>query len=636
MTGKRAKFSQWPLVRFLMCIGPNLRFVIGAALMGIGKFTLPLVFPLAFKYIIDVLLTKQSVGNDKVDRLFDAYCSNVSAVFHHSVDVQTKLAVVSVSLLILYAAQSVASYYRNYWGGIAGNQLIFGLQCALFAHLQELAHSYFDRNPSGAVVSRILNDVMQAQELVNSALIDVWMDAISLCLVILALFAMDWRLALVALAIAPVWIVFMRYFSPRIKAVSHQMQEAVEDISGQVHERVVGVATVKSFGREEDEVRHFKDRADGLYSSTIDKVKLAAEQEMLIQLLTRSAPIAVIWVGALMILHGTMTLGTMIAFFTYLGFLYLPLERFSQLSVIVSASMAAIERIFGFLDLKSEITDHPLAQPFAVKRGSVAFENVSFAYRPRESSPGNGNGVPALREVLKGINLTVAGGQRVALVGRSGAGKTTLANLIPRFYDPTAGRILIDGKDIRHYTLKSLRSAVSVVTQDALLFSASIGDNLRYARPDATRKMLWQALELANLRDFVERLPDGVNTIIGERGVKVSGGQRQRLALARAFLKDSLIVVLDEATSAVDVEAENQIHEAIERLMRNRTVFMIAHRLRSAMTADLVVVLEGGSVVETGTHDQLLDREDGVYGQLYREQLRGLAVDLPGSAQAHL
>ena len=634
MTGKRAKFSHWPLARFLICIKPNLRFVIGAALMGIGKFTLPLAFPLAFKYVIDILLTKQSARNDKVDRLFDAYCRNIIAALHHSPDVQAKLAVISVSLLILYGAQSVASYYRNYWGGIAGNQLIFGLQCDLFAHLQELAHSYFDHNPSGAVVSRILNDVMQAQELVNSALIDVWMDAISLCLVILALFAMDWRLALVALAIAPVWVVFMRYFSPRIKAVSHQMQEAVEDISGQVHERVMGVATVKSFGREADEVRHFKKRADGLYANTIVKVKLAAEQEMFIQLLTRSAPIAVIWVGASMILNGTMTLGTMIAFFTYLGFLYLPLERFSQLSVIVSASMAAIERIFGFLDLKSEITDHPLAQPFAVRRGSVAFENVSFAYRPRESSPGKGNG--ALCEVLKGINLTLAGGQRVALVGRSGAGKTTVANLIPRFYDPTVGRVLIDGKDLRHYTLKSLRSSVSVVTQDALLFSASIHDNLRYARPDATQKMLWQALELANLRDFVERLPDGINTIIGERGVKVSGGQRQRLALARAFLKDSLIVVLDEATSAVDVEAENQIHEAIERLMRNRTVFMIAHRLRSAMTADLVVVLEHGSVVETGTHDQLLHREDGVYAQLYREQLRGLALDLPGSAQAHL
>ncbi|HTT76194.1 MAG TPA: ABC transporter ATP-binding protein [Candidatus Binataceae bacterium] len=636
MSRKSEKISKRPLVRFLICIKPNLRFVVGAALMGIGKFTLPLLFPLAFKFIIDVILMKHSAGNDKVDWLFDVYCRHVITLFHRNPTGEMKLMVVSLSLLVLYAVQSVASYYRNYWGGIAGNQLIFGLQLDLFAHLQELAHSYFDRNPSGAVVSRILNDVTQAHELVSSALIDVWMDAISLCFVVFALVAMNWELALVALAIAPIWVIFVRYFAPRIKAVSHQMQEAVENISGEVHERVVGVATVKSFGREEDEVRQFRDRADELYEQTITKVKLAAGQEMLIQLLTRSAPIAVIWVGAVMILHGQMTLGTMVAFFTYLGFLYLPLERFSQLSVIVSASTAAIERIFSFLDIKPEITDHPLARPFHVRIGSVAFEHVSFAYRPHDSSASNGNGAGAMREVLRDVNLAVAGGQRVALVGRSGAGKTTLANLIPRFYDPTAGRVLIDGRDARHYTLKSLRASISIVTQEALLFSTSIRDNLRYARPNATRRMLWEALELANLRDFVEQLPAGINTIIGERGVKISGGQRQRLALARAFLKDALIVILDEATSAVDSEAENQIHAAIERLMRNRTVFLIAHRLRSAMNADLIVVLEDGSIVETGAHDQLVRRHNGVYAQLFREQAHGLSLDVPDNVRTNI
>jgi ATP-binding cassette, subfamily B, putative efflux pump len=631
MNVKSAKSSRKPLTRFLICIRPNLRFVIGAALMGIGKFTLPLVFPLAFKYVIDILLSKHAAG-DKVDKAFDVYCTHIINSFHLSGQVETKIAVVSISLLLLYAVQSVASFYRNYWGGIAGNRLIFGLQCDLFAHLQELPHSYFDHNPSGAVASRILNDVTQAHELVSSALIDVWMDAISLCLVVLALLAMDWRLALVALAIGPVWLLFMGYFAPRIKAVSHQMQEAIEDMSGDVHERVVGAATVKSFGREEDEVREFKQRAHGLYARTIDKVKLAAEQEMLVQLLTRSAPIIVIWVGAIMVAHGSISLGTMVAFFTYLGFLYLPLERFSQLSVVVSASTAAIERIFDFLDLKPEIADHPLAQPFPVRRGTVKFEGVSFAYRAVGEAVGDGpqvNDDSVTRVVLNGIDLEVPSGLKVALVGPSGAGKTTLANLIPRFYDPTTGRVLVDGKDIRHYTLKSLRASVSVVSQDALLFSTSISDNLRYARPEATRKMLWEALELANLRDFVKQLPNGLNTVIGERGVKVSGGQRQRLALARAFLKDSRIVILDEATSAVDSGTENQIQDAIERLMRNRTVFMIAHRLRSAMTADLVVVLENGVVAESGTHDQLLHRNGGVYARLFREQAHGLALVVP-------
>jgi ABC-type multidrug transport system fused ATPase/permease subunit len=297
--------------------------------------------------------------------------------------------------------------------------------------------------------------------------------------------------------------------------------------------------------------------------------------------------------------------------------------------MVVSASSAAIERMFNFLDLKPEITDHPLARPFNVKRGAVDFEGVKFSYSPREDAT-------ARREVLKGIDLRVPGGYRVALVGRSGAGKTTLANLIPRFYDVTGGRVLIDGKDVRHFTLKSLRESVSLVSQDALLFSASVRENLRYARQDATDEMMWQALELANLRNFVAELPEQLDTVIGERGVKVSGGQRQRLALARAFLKDSKIVILDEATSAVDSESENQIHEAMERLMVGRTVFLIAHRLRSALTADMIIVLDQGKVVETGTHRDLLDRS-GTYARLYHEQTRGLSAiepPTPGGAAA--
>jgi ABC-type multidrug transport system fused ATPase/permease subunit len=615
-----------PLIRFLSFVKPHLRLVVGAALMGVGKFTLPLAFPLAFKYVIDVLLAAQP-RLDGVNLAINHWCGTLASAAGLGVTPQAKLAALSMAILVLYAIQSLASYYRNYWAGVAGNRLIFELQCKLFSHLQRLPHSFFDRNPSGAIVSRVLNDVSQAHELVNSALIDVWMDGISLSLVVMVLFALDWRLALIALCIAPVWVTFMRYFSPRIKAVSHRMQQAAEVISGEVHERVVGATTIKAFAREDYEVGQFRERSHELYARTIDKVRLAARQEMLIQLFTRSAPTVVIWVGAAMVMRGTMTLGTMIAFFSYLGFLYLPLERFAQLSVVVSASLAAIERIFGFLDLKPEITDHPLSRPFAVRRGAVQLEHVSFGYAARNGEIG--------RPVLKGIDLNVPGGFRVALVGRSGAGKTTLANLIPRFYEASAGRVLVDGKDVRHYTVKALRQSVSLVAQDALLFSASVRDNLLYARPDASDEMLWQALELANLRDFVEQLPDGLDSVIGERGVKISGGQRQRLALARAFLKDSKIVILDEPTSAVDSESENLIHEAMERLMEGRTVFLIAHRLRSAISADLIVVLDDGRVVETGTHADLM-RRGGTYARLFLEQARGLALEPPAPAKRSL
>jgi len=621
MDSNEVRFSRSPLPRFFSFVRPHLALVIGAVLTGIGKFTLPLAFPLAFKYVIDVLLASRP-KLDRIDLVIDRWCIGLAHMARMTPSAEHKLVGLSAAMLLIYMLQSIASYYRNYWAGTAGNRLIFELQAKLFEHLQRLPHAFFDRNPSGAIVSRVLNDVQQAQELVNSALIDVWMDAVSLGLVVVVLFAMNWRLALVALCIAPVWVTFMRYFAPRIKAVSHRMQETLESISGEVHERIAGAATIKSFGREEHEVRRFRECSERLCERRIDKVKLAARQEMLIQLLTRCAPTIVIWVGALMIMRGTMTLGTMVAFFTYLGFLYLPLERFAQFSIVVSSSLAAIERIFDFLDIKPEITDHPLSRPFAVRRGTVQFDRVNFSYPTRNGTPG--------REALADLNLNVPGGSRVALVGRSGAGKTTLASLIPRFYDVDSGRVLIDGKDVRHYTLKSLRDSISLVAQDALLFSASIRDNLLYARPDASDEMLWQALELANMRDFVEDLPAGIDTVIGERGVKISGGQRQRLALARAFLKDSRIVILDEATSAVDSESENLIHEAMERLRTGRTVFLIAHRLRSAIDADLIVVIDHGNIVETGIHSELL-RRGGTYARLFKEQMRGLAVE-PASA----
>jgi ABC-type multidrug transport system fused ATPase/permease subunit len=622
MDSHPTSIRQHPLVRFLACVRPQLKLVISAALMGVGKFTLPLAFPFAFKYVVDMLLVSQPKP-DHIDRIVDGWCIGVARMAGLGATAQGKLAALSLVMLLIYLMQSAVSFFRNYWAGVAGNRLIFGLRGRLYAHLQRLPHSFFDRHPAGAIVSRVLNDVTQASDLVNSTLIDVWTDASLLGLVVFALFELNWRLALISLCIAPLWVGFMRFFAPRIKAVSHRMQEAVEVISGEVHERVVGATTVKSFGREEHEVGVFNDRQEILFDRTINKVKLAAAQEMLIQLLTRCAPAIVVWAGAVMIIKGEMTLGTLMAFFTLLGFLYMPLERFAQLSLVVSASTAAIERMFNFLDLKPEITDHPLARPFSVKRGAVEFEGVKFSYPPREGA--------ARREVIKGIDLRVAGGYRIALVGRSGAGKSTLANLIPRFYDVTEGRVLIDGKDVRHFTLKSLRESVSLVSQDALLFSASVRENLRYARPEASDEMMWQALELANLRGFVDELPEKLDTVIGERGVKVSGGQRQRLALARAFLKDSKIVILDEATSAVDSESENLIHEAMERLMEGRTVFLIAHRLRSALTADMIVVLDRGKLVETGTHQELL-RRNGTYARLYHEQTRGLATIEPPSS----
>lgn len=604
------------LVRFMGCVRPHLRLVAGAALVGIGKFTLPLAFPLATKYVIDVLLAAHP-RLDGLNLFIDRLCSGLAHFLHLSANSQGKLAALSLAMIGIYLLQAVVSYYRNYWGGIAGNRIINDLRNRLFSHLQLLPHSYFDRNSAGGIVSRVLNDVTQAQELVSSALIDVWMDAFCLTFVVWILWELDHRLALISLGVAPVYVLLMRYFSPRIKAVSHRLQSVAEDMSGEVHERVVGAAIVKSFVREQHEIDHFVSRSGQMYERAVDKARLAARQEAATQLLTRTAPMIVVWAAALLILQGRMSLGTLVAFLSLLGFLYMPLERFTQLSMVVSSSMAAMERIFEFLDLKPEIADHPLSRPFPIKRGAVDFDKVHFAYASR-------NGGPA-RDVLHEISLHIPAGTRVALVGRSGAGKTTLANLIPRFYDPSAGRVMIDGRDVRHFTLRSLRESISIVTQDTVLFSGSVRDNLLYARQDADDGALWRALEQAELADFVREMPEGLDTVIGGRGTRISGGQRQRLALARAFLKNSRILILDEATSAVDSESENLIHDAMERLMDGRTVFLIAHRFRSAVNADLILVLDQGSVVESGSHFELL-RRAGLYARLYNEQTRGLTL----------
>jgi subfamily B ATP-binding cassette protein MsbA len=310
-----------------------------------------------------------------------------------------------------------------------------------------------------------------------------------------------------------------------------------------------------------------------------------------------------------------MAIGTMVAFYAYLGALYLPLQRFSELSVIVANSLAAIERIFNFFDETPEVLDVPDARPMMVRRGDVAIENLDFAYQA--------SGESAPRTVLHDVCLRVSAGTTVALVGRSGAGKTTLASLIPRFYEPSAGRILIDGENIGSLTLKSLRDSIGIVPQDAVLFSASIRENVQYGRPGAPDAEIWGALEQANIREFVQSLPERLDTIIGEGALRPSTGQRQRLALARVFLKNPPILILDEATSGLDSEVENLIHDAVRRLMKGRTSFLIAHRLASAVEADLIVVLDQGRVVESGTHGELFARR-GVYAQLYGEQTRKL------------
>jgi ABC-type multidrug transport system fused ATPase/permease subunit len=601
------------LRRFLRYVAPHRRYVFGAAAAGVFKFAIPLAFPLVLKYLTDVVLTGNgAAATERVNRLFERYCA---AVLHAAPWVGTesvgRIRVVCGSVLVLYLALGLASFYRSYWAGQAGQRLVFDLRCALFQHVQSLSHSFFDQRRSGAIVSRFVSDIALAQNFVGAALTNVWMDAASLGLVVGILLTLAPRLAAVALAIIPLYVGLIRYFSPRIKAASQSVQESFEDLSGDLQEKIAGAAVVKAFGREPEEARRFHDSSRSLLDRILETVALSSASTAATTFLTNAAPVVVVWVAATFALDGTLSVGTLIAFYAYLGSLYLPLQRFSELSVVVSNSLAAMDRIFEFFDERPEVAEAPQAQPMRRASGRVAFEHVTFSY------PGHARAGPVLRDV----SFEVGAGETVAIVGASGAGKSTLVSLIPRFYDVTAGAVRIDGVDVRRVTLPSLRDQIGLVPQDAMLFSGTLYENLLYGRPAATEADVVAAACAANAHDFVCQLPDGYATVVGERGVRLSGGQRQRIAIARAFLKDPPILILDEATAALDAESEALIHDALRRLMQGRTTFIIAHRLSTVTTADRIIVLERGLIRESGRHADLLAR-GGPYRRLFDEQFR--------------
>src|SRR5580700_1735837 len=472
-----------PVFRFLTYVRPHAWYVIGGSVGGVLKFVLPLAFPLAFKYIFDVILVPQP-KLDRYDLFIDRWCGTIAHALGLHNDSYGKLAAVAIAMVAMFFVQAIATYYRNYWASTAGHRLINDLRYALYVHMQRLSHSFFDRNTSGGIVSRFTNDIVLAQNFVGSAMINIWMDGASLGIAAVILFSLSVKLALISLAVVPFYVAVIRVLSPRIKDASHQLQEVVEDFSGELQERIAGVATIKSFARENEEAVKFHDRTMQLYDLTIVNVKLSSLHQMFTEFISRAAPLGVLCASAVMVLNHTTSLGNVVAFYAFLGVLYLPLQRFSELSVIVATSVAAIDRLFAFFDEEPEVADRPGAMPLKVTKGRVLFEHVDFGYPPKTESE-------RLRLILQDVNLVVEPATTVALVGRSGAGKTTIASLIPRFYEPVSGRVLIDGIDISTVTLKSLRDNIGIVPQDAVLFTASIRENVQYGLPGAPDTAVW-------------------------------------------------------------------------------------------------------------------------------------------------
>jgi ATP-binding cassette subfamily B protein len=539
---------------------------------------------------------------------------------------------VVITLAIIVAALAVVdaglALIMRWYSSRIGEGLIYDLRRQVFDHVQRMPLAFFVRTQTGALISRLNSDVIGAQQAFTTTLSSVVSNAISLVVVTIAMLALSWQITLASLALLPVFLIPARYVGRRLATMTRESMQLNADMSSTMTERfnVSGALLVKLFGRLDDERDQFGSKAARVADIGV-RIAMANRAFFVALTLVASLAVALVYgVGGVLAIDGALTVGTLVALGSLLSRLYGPLTALSNVRVDVMTALVSFERVFEVLDLPPMIDDRPDAHTLPPGPQSVRFDHVDFTYPRAEQVSLASLEVVARVEsaptgpVLRDVSLTVEPGQMLAIVGPSGAGKTTLTSLIPRLYDVTGGRVLVGGYDVRDLSLSSLQGAVGVVTQDAHLFHDTIDANLRYAAPDATDEQIWLALESARIADLVRDLPDGLETVVGDRGHRLSGGEKQRLAIARLLLKSPAVVILDEATAHLDSESERYVQEALDSALVGRTSLVIAHRLSTVRAADQIVVVDDGRIVERGTHDELL-AGDGLYADLYRTQL---------------
>jgi len=516
------------------------------------------------------------------------------------------LNILPLALLAIFLVKGVFYFFYSYILEWVGQCVIRDLRNQLYVHLNQLSLSFFHHTATGELISRIINDVTLLQGAVSHALIRILRDFVSVIGLIGVIFVMDWRLALMSMLFLPMAAVPIVIFGKKFRRVSTRYQKSIGDATNILHETIGGTRIVKAFCMEKEEEKRFANQIQLLFNTLMTETKYRCLSHPMIEFLGGVGIALIIWFGGMQVLKGTATMGSFMSFLTALIMLYEPVKGVSKINSTIQSGMASATRIFSLLDIKPEIrekADAVVLPPFQKK---IEFRTVCFSYEPDEP-------------VLQNINLSIERGEVLAIVGPSGGGKTTLANLLPRFHDVDSGAVLIDGHDIREVTLHSLRRQIALVTQQTILFNDTVGNNIGYGSQDATDEDIRRAADAAFALDFIEELPEGFNTIIGESGARLSGGQRQRISIARAILKDAPVLVLDEATSALDTESERKVQKALENLMKNRTTIVIAHRLSTIKNADRIIVMQQGHLVEEGTHEQLL-QEKGVYEGLHNMQ----------------
>ncbi|HDJ2270788.1 TPA: SAV1866 family putative multidrug efflux ABC transporter [Staphylococcus aureus] len=573
--------------RYLQFVKPYKYRIFATIIVGIIKFGIPMLIPLLIKYAIDGVINNHALTTDE-------------KVHHLTI-------AIGIALFIFVIVRPPIEFIRQYLAQWTSNKILYDIRKKLYNHLQALSARFYANNQVGQVISRVINDVEQTKDFILTGLMNIWLDCITIIIALSIMFFLDVKLTLAALFIFPFYILTVYVFFGRLRKLTRERSQALAEVQGFLHERVQGISVVKSFAIEDNEAKNFDKKNTNFLTRALKHTRWNAYSFAAINTVTDIGPIIVIGVGAYLAISGSITVGTLAAFVGYLELLFGPLRRLVASFTTLTQSFASMDRVFQLIDEDYDIKNGVGAQPIEIKQGRIDIDHVSFQYNDNEAP------------ILKDINLSIEKGETVAFVGMSGGGKSTLINLIPRFYDVTSGQILIDGHNIKDFLTGSLRNQIGLVQQDNILFSDTVKENILLGRPTATDEEVVEAAKMANAHDFIMNLPQGYDTEVDERGVKLSGGQKQRLSIARIFLNNPPILILDEATSALDLESESIIQEALDVLSKDRTTLIVAHRLSTITHADKIVVIENGHIVETGTHRELIAKQ-GAYEHLYSIQ----------------
>lgn len=577
-------------------IYPHWRAVTVAFVAVLGETVTDILEPWPVKLVVDHLLQEKSLPGWLGGIVFRFFGQDTLAILNFAVAAVAAIAVLG----------ALSSYIEKYLTTSVSQWVMHDLRRTLYNHIQRLSLAEHDQARTGDLITRVTSDIDAIQNFISTALLGMLVSGLTLVGMIAVMFSINWRFTVIALSIAPVLFLTVYSFSHRIKQASREAKQKESELVSVVEEVLTSVRVVKAFAREDYEVRRFESHSLENVEAALHARSVKAKLAPLVEIIVAVGTCLVLGYGARLVLTGQLSAGVLIVFLLYLNKMYKPMRDLSKQTDTVSKAMVGYERIQDVLEIESRVQEHPRARRAPRFAGGIDFDHVSFGY----------DGAPP---VLQDVSLRIEPGRVAAIVGPSGAGKTTIISLLPRFYDPQAGSVKIDGTDIRRYTLRSLREQISFVLQETLLFRAPVWENIAYGKPDAARAEIIRAAQLSHAHEFIEKMPEGYDTVIGERGETLSGGQRQRIAIARAIIRNTPILILDEPTSGLDTTSEQMVLDALQELMKGKTCLVIAHRLSTVRHADVIFVVKESGVVERGTHEELLGR-DGLYAEWSRAQ----------------